>query len=135
MSKAHGRNRRIAAELQRLLNDLLLFEVKDPRLAGVRVNDVELSGDSNVATVYFGTLEPDADPTHAIEAFDKAKGFFRSRAAEALRLRRTPELRFEHDTSARRAFEIERLIDSTRARDDSGGGSDMGSESGRDDGP
>ena len=97
--------------MQRLLNELLLAEVKDPRLAGVRVSDVEVSGDLSLATVYFNTLALDEDPVTIKEGFEQARGFFRSRVGSALQLRRVPELRFRHDTSARRAAELTRLID------------------------
>jgi ribosome-binding factor A len=93
-------------------------------LAGVRVSDVEVSGDLGLATVYFGTLSLDEDPRDAIEALEKARGFFRSRVGEALQLRRVPELRFRHDTSSRRAAELGRLIDDSRPAvepDDSSG--------------
>ena len=48
------------------------------------------------------------------EGFEQARGFFRSRVARALQLRRVPELRFRHDTSARRAVELSQLIDEVR---------------------
>lgn len=101
----------MAAELERLLNDLLFAEVKDPRLTDVRVTSVSVSGDLGVATVFFGTLGDDEDSSVAIEAFERARGFLRMRIGQALRLRRVPELRFEHDTSARRGVEISQLID------------------------
>jgi ribosome-binding factor A len=101
--------------MQRLLNELLLSEVKDPRLAGVRVSEVQVSGDLGVATVYFGTLDMKDDPADAVEAFERGRGFLRSRVGQALGLRRVPELRFRHDTSARRASELSRLIDAAGA--------------------
>jgi len=96
--------------MARLLNELLLTEVKDPRLDGVRVNEVEVSGDLGVAKVYFGMLDPDADASAAAEGLDNARGFLRSRVGQALRLRRVPELRFVHDQRTRKGFEVQRLI-------------------------
>ena len=61
MPRERSRHLRVGAELQRVLNTLLQSEVKDPRLDGVRVNEVEVSGDLGVAKVYFGTLDPDQD--------------------------------------------------------------------------
>jgi ribosome-binding factor A len=110
MPRERSRNLRVAAEIRRLLSELLLTETKDPRLERVQVTDVELSGDLGVATVFFGTLGLDDDPLDALEAFTKARGFLRSRLGQALGLRRTPELRFRHDASARRGLEISRLI-------------------------
>ena len=112
MPRESSRKHRIAAEIQRILNELLLAEVKDPRLAGARVSEVEVTGDLSLATVYFNTLGLDDDAATIKEGFEQARGFFRSRVAGALQLRRVPELRFRHDTSARRAAQLNELIDS-----------------------
>jgi ribosome-binding factor A len=119
MSRPHGRQQRVEARLLRLLNELLQFEVKDPRLAHVRISHVELSGDLGVAKVYFSLLEPEADPGPAEEAFARARGFLRSKVGRALELRRVPELRFMHDTSALRGIEVTRLIEDSASSDDS----------------
>jgi ribosome-binding factor A len=119
MARENSRKLRVAAEMQRLLNELLLSEVKDPRLTDARVSEVDVSGDLGVATVYFSTLTLDEDVSAIKEGFEQARGFFRSRVGQALQLRRVPELRFRHDTSARRAVEIGRLIDDVNTRDGS----------------
>jgi ribosome-binding factor A len=113
MPREFARKHRIAAEIQRLVNELLLTEVKDPRLASARVSDVDVTGDLSLATIYFNTLGLDEDTTLIKEGFEQARGFFRTRVARALQLRRVPELRFRHDTSARRAADLQRLIDDT----------------------
>lgn len=112
MPREFSRKHRIAAEVQRTLNELLLSEVKDPRLSGVRVSEVDVTGDLSLATIYFNTLGLDDDPADIKEGFEQARGFFRSRVAGALQLRRAPELRFRHDTSARQAAHLNELIDS-----------------------
>jgi ribosome-binding factor A len=121
MPREFARSQRIAAEIQRLLNELLLAEVKDPRLADARITEVEVSGDLGLATVFFSTLGLDDDPAPVKEGFEQARGFFRSRVAKALQLRRVPELRFRHDTSAKRAIELGQLIDDARGAERSDG--------------
>ena len=111
MPREFARKHKIAAEMRRLLNELLLSEVKDPRLSGARISEVDVSGDLGLATIYFNTLGLDEDPAPIKEGFEQARGFFRSRVAGALQLRRVPELRFRHDTSARRAADLQRLLD------------------------
>jgi ribosome-binding factor A len=101
--------------MQRLFNELLLSGVKDPRLRDARVSEVEVSGDLGVATVFFSTLNLDEDPAIVKEGFEQARGFLRTRVGQALQLRRVPELRFRHDTSAQRAAELGRLIDESGA--------------------
>jgi ribosome-binding factor A len=116
MPRTQTRKHRVGAEIQRLLNELLLSDAKDPRLEGARVSDVEVSGDLGLATVYFNLIDPEEDPADVKEGFERARGFLRSRVGEALQLRRVPELRFRHDTSAQRAIELGRLIDQSRPR-------------------
>jgi ribosome-binding factor A len=113
MSREFSRGLRVAAELERILNDLLQFEVKDPRLAGVRVSEVKLSGDLGVARVFYTTLDPGADGRPIETALEKATAFMRSRLGREIRLRRVPELRFMQDESAREGLRLTKLIDDT----------------------
>ncbi len=106
-----NRHKRVGAEISRLLSELLLRGVKDPRLQDVQVSHVDVSGDLGVARVYFTMLDPAADPSPALAALDSANGFLRRRVGGALSLRRVPELRFQYDESARRGFELSQLID------------------------
>jgi ribosome-binding factor A len=117
MPRDYPRKLRVAAELQRVLNALLSSEVKDPRLAGVTISAVDLSGDIGVAKVAFSTLRPDEDPGPAATALKKAGGFLRSRAGQVLGMRRVPELHFRQDQSARQGIELTRLIDEVVAKD------------------
>lgn len=118
MPREFARRLRVGSELKRILNELLMTGVKDPRLQDVRVSEVEVSGDLGVAKVYYATLRADDDCGEIDRAFDKAKGFLRSRAGRALRLRRVPELRFEHDVSAERGLELTHLIERSARRGD-----------------
>lgn len=109
-----ARQLRVGAQMTRILSELLRTEVKDPRLADVRVSEVDLSGDLGVARIYFSMLNPDDDPRPAVAAFEKAAGFIRGRLGGALQLRRVPELRFQHDSNVKEAMELTALIDSQR---------------------
>jgi ribosome-binding factor A len=111
MPREFSRRLRVGAELTRILNELLQFDVKDPRLKHVRVSEVEVSGDLSVARVFYSTLDPDADVEPIESALAKATAFMRTRVGREARLRRVPELRFELDESARQGFRISRLID------------------------
>jgi ribosome-binding factor A len=124
MPRERTRSLRVGAELQRVLNDLLRTEVKDPRLDDVHVSEVALTADLGVARVYYSTLQPDEDPAPVEEAFRKAAGFLRSRVGREIRLRRVPELRFERDMSAKRGLELTRLIDDTHVDPDSSSSGD-----------
>ena len=118
MPREYPRKLRIATELQRVLNELLRFEVKDPRLAGVSISAVEVSGDLGHARVYFSHLDPNADSEPVQAAFASALGFLRGRVGAALALRRVPTLEFKLDDSIQRGMELSRLIDAVAPHDE-----------------
>jgi ribosome-binding factor A len=113
MPREFPRKLRVAAELQRVLNDILHSDIKDSRLKQISISAVDLSGDVSVAKVFFSALVPDSDPEPIIAALGKARGYLRSRAAKLLRLRHIPELRFFQDESAKKGFELTRIIEAS----------------------
>jgi len=117
MPREFQRKLRVAAELQRVLNSLLTSEVKDPRLVGVTISNVDVSRDISVATVTYNPLQPDDDPEPITAALKSAGGFLRSRSGQLLNLRRVPELRFEQDIGTRHGMELRQLIDEVVAKD------------------
>ncbi|MEM9171341.1 MAG: 30S ribosome-binding factor RbfA [Pseudomonadota bacterium] len=117
MPANYSRQARLGGQIQRVLNELLRFESKDPRLEGVSVTSVDLSGDLSVARVYFSTLEPDADAAPVLEGLTRAGGFLRSRLGKEINVRHVPELRFAHDDSAARGLHLSQLIAATDEQD------------------
>lgn len=119
MRREFSRQDRLGGQIQRVLNELLRFQSKDPALTGVSVTAVDLSRDLSVARVFFSTLDPDGDPDPVLAGLKRAGGFLRSRLGDALNVRRVPELRFQHDDSAARAEALSALIDdSSHSEDD-----------------
>lgn len=111
MRREFTRNQRLGNQVLRTLNELLRFETKDPRLAGVTLSAVDLSRDLSVAQVYFSTLNPNADPAPVQKGLENAAGFLRAKLGQAIKVRHVPELRFEHDDSAAEGQRISDLID------------------------
>lgn len=111
MPREYARHERLGNQVLRVLSELIRFETKDPRLRDVSLTAVDLSRDLSIARVYFSLLDPDQDPAPAAEALSHAAGFLRHALGKALTVRHVPELRFEHDDSARNAMRISELID------------------------
>jgi ribosome-binding factor A len=91
-----ARNERLQELIREELNFLLRGEVRDPRLDGVEITMVELSGDGSRARAWF-TTENETEAPDLVEALDGAAGYLRDDLAESLGLKRTPELRFRRD--------------------------------------
>jgi ribosome-binding factor A len=94
-----ARTLRLQELIREEVNLLLRNEVRDPRLAGVEITMVELTGDGSCARLWFTADEERSDVG---EACERVAGFLRTELAESLGLKRTPELRFRRDPTTRR---------------------------------
>ncbi len=108
--KEYERSQRVASQLKRELADLIRFELKDPRLGWVTVDDVEVSRDLSVAKVYISSLE-DAQLEANLEALNKAASFLRRELGKRMKLRVVPELRFYRDTAIEHGLKMTKLLD------------------------
>ncbi|MEM7432503.1 MAG: 30S ribosome-binding factor RbfA [Pseudomonadota bacterium] len=111
MPREFARHQRLGNEVLRTLSELIRTESKDPRLQDVALTSVDLSRDLSVARIYFGLLNLDGGPEDALEGLSRASGFLRRRLGQSLQIRHVPELRFQHDDSAREGARLSALID------------------------
>lgn len=90
------RHQRLEVSVREELQSILRDDVTDPELEGVVIRAVVLSADYRSARLHF--MVPRGRPRTAVErAFDRASAFLRARLAEAVELKRTPELRFVYE--------------------------------------
>jgi len=95
----NSRTRRVADQIQRELAILIQQEVKDPRVGMVTVTSVDVTREFEHARVYVTVLESQDDIKQTLIGLNKASGFLRKALAKRLKLRTTPQLHFEHDTT------------------------------------
>ncbi|HWP99029.1 MAG TPA: 30S ribosome-binding factor RbfA [Vicinamibacterales bacterium] len=105
-----SRPARVGDQIRDELGELLRREVKDPGIGFVTVTGVEVTGDLQIARVYYTTLGGPEERERTRRALERARPFLRRLLAERIRLRRAPELEFRFDESIERADRIERLI-------------------------
>jgi ribosome-binding factor A len=121
MPREYPRSRRLADQMQRVLNEIIREELQDPRLEFVTVSAVDVSGDLRQARAWFSILPPDADSSPALAALSGAAGRLRRRLGKKLVIRKVPALEFEHDDSSARGERLSSLIDAAIADDQSHG--------------
>lgn len=104
------RQERLADEIRDLLASCFQGgKMEDPRLTGVTITAVKLTGDLQLASVYF-RLYDGTQVESAKKGLQSATGFLRRRLADAFKIRRVPNLRFFFDESIDRGSHIEQLI-------------------------
>lgn len=118
MARNH-RPDRMAEEIRKIIGELLINGVKDPRITEnfVNVTDVEVTNDGSFAYVYLTVLSfTNDDETRAaqmadaLEGMNSAKGLFKKEIAKALKVRRIPELVFRVDNAAEYGRHIDEIL-------------------------
>lgn len=120
MAGEFSRTSRIGDQLQKELASLIQFEVKDPRLGMVTINEVRVAKDLGYADIYYTVLGLDDNAERLAEnqaALDSAKNFLRHRLAKEVKLRIMPHLRFHYDTSVVNGARMSALIDQALRKD------------------
>jgi len=131
MPREVPRARRVAEQVQRTLSQLLLREVRDPRLKPVTITHVKVSADLAHAWVYYSMLTGDAHAPLQREILAEAATYLRGPLGRSLRLRLAPAIHFEPDEELERGNRLDDLI--TRAvRDDAARHTDDDTPAGED---
>ena len=102
---------RLAEQIQREVDDILLKRVRDPRVQDITITGVDVTGDLQQATIYYSLLSDKAsDGEKAQQGLDKATGLIRSELGSRLNIFKTPELTFKRDPSVAYGSRIDQLI-------------------------
>jgi ribosome-binding factor A len=104
------RTDRIADAIQGEIAQLLLREIKDPRVGMVTLTGVRVTPDLRHARVLFSVLGEAERRDEALAGLKSASGFIRAQLARRLNLRVAPAIVFETDTSLEEAERVSRLL-------------------------
>lgn len=117
MAAEARRPERVGEMVLREVSQMLLRDLKDPRLRGITLTGVRMTDDLRHGRVFFSHLEGRARADAAVAGFKSASGFIRRQIGQALGLRYAPELEFEFDPGPERAARIDALLRNTRRQD------------------
>ncbi len=119
MAKSY-RKGRLGEEIKRIVGEMILHEIKDPRITGrmVSVTDVDVSPDGSYATIYLSVLgvsvsdDAEQDEKESVLAgMKKASGYIRSTIGKRNRVRHVPELSFRIDESMEYGRHMSAVLD------------------------
>ena len=85
-------------------------EIKDQSIKFVTITGVDTTSDLSFSKIYYTVLNND-NLKEVEEALEKAAPFIRTKLAERIEIRHTPELKFIYDTSIAYGEHIDDLID------------------------
>ena len=100
---------RLNHNYQEVISTILMKEVKDQDIKFVTITGVEVTNDLSFAKVYYTVLD-ETKKESTKKALEKAAPFIRTKLAENVEVRHTPELRFIYDQSIAYGEHIDKLI-------------------------
>ncbi|MGT2712493.1 30S ribosome-binding factor RbfA [Streptococcus oriscaviae] len=107
----HFRTDRVGMEIKREVNEILQKKVRDPRVQGVTITDVQMVGDLSVAKVYYTIMSNLAsDNQKAQTGLEKATGTIKRELGRKLTLYKIPDLVFEKDQSIEYGNKIDQML-------------------------
>ncbi len=118
MGKNH-RPDRLGGEIRKLIGEMLINGVKDPRLTGqmVSISGVDVTNDGSYAYCYVNVFLTSKDEEEnklvkeqVISGLNSCKGLFKKELSKVVKIRRLPELIFKIDEAAEYGQHIDEIL-------------------------
>lgn len=102
---------RVGMEILREVNEILQKKVRDPRVQGVTITDVQMLGDLSLAKVYYSIMSDLAsDNQKAQLGLEKATGTIKRELGKNLKMYKIPDLTFVKDESIEYGNKIDEML-------------------------
>ena len=111
MLKRFKRSERVAELLHKEISNILLLEIKDPRIQDITLTHIQLSDDLKHAKIYVSVIGDEKKKSNTLAGLLCAKGFIRRELGSRLRLKYLPELVFMIDRSIEHGVHIFELLE------------------------
>ncbi len=93
------RKDRLEELIRRIVSDILLKEIKDPRIGFVTITGVELNKDFSEARIGVSILGESREVRKSMEGIRSSSGFIQKKLGKELKIRNTPRVYFYMDKS------------------------------------
>lgn len=114
------RQGRLGEEIRRIISELLISGIKDPRVAEhmISISGVSVTSDGSYATCYVSVLnfskdeeEKKTEENDILAGLNSAKGVMKKEISSQVKVRHIPELIFKIDRSMDYGRHIEEILD------------------------
>jgi len=104
------RAKRVAEKIRQAASNVILFELKDPRVKLVTVTGVEVTADLRYAKVFVSVMEGEKSSSAAMHGLKHARGHIQRRIAKDLDIKFAPMIEFVEDESVKKGVRMSKLI-------------------------
>ncbi|MSR53918.1 MAG: 30S ribosome-binding factor RbfA [Gemmataceae bacterium] len=113
----HHRLARVAEAIREVASQVILFELRDPRIKFTTVTRAEVSADLQHAKVYVSVMGSERDRDLTMHGLRSAAGFIQSKLSDRMTSRFVPVLEFVLDEGMKNSMEVARLLGEEKARE------------------
>jgi ribosome-binding factor A len=110
MHSSYQRVDRISDIIKKEVSDVLLREVKDPRLSFITITHVSVAKDLKSAKIFFTTMKEGDELELICKGLKSASGFVQRKLGSRIHLRYTPHILFIYDSSIENGSRMNKIL-------------------------
>ena len=107
---ARVRVEKVQEMIKQEVSNIILNDIKDPRVKFVTVTAVEVANDLRSAKIYISCYGNSEEKVASLQGLQKALGFIRTEIAKRIQLRFAPELSLQLDNSLEYSEHIQKIL-------------------------
>ncbi len=96
------------------ISEILLKELKDPRIGFVTITKVAVTDDLRQAKVYYSVFGGEQEKEDSLQGLESATGYIKRELGRRMRLKYMPEITFFFDDSLEYGAHIEELLQAAK---------------------
>jgi ribosome-binding factor A len=104
------RTSRVGDQIMKVVADLLLFKVRDPRVKDVTLTGIEVSKDLRHSRIFFSVMGDTKNIRKTQAGLDSARGFIKREIGSRLDMKYIPDILFKYDPTLEKSEDLERLF-------------------------
>jgi ribosome-binding factor A len=108
------RAEKVGDQIREVISEILLQELKDPRIGFVTITKVAVSDDLRAARVYYSVFGDAQQKEASYQGLESATGYIKRELGRRMRLKYMPEITFLFDDSLEYGEHIEELLRSVK---------------------
>lgn len=101
---------KVAEAIREVVGMSILRDIQDPRVSGVTVTYVEVSGDMQQAKIYVSIMGTEKKQELCLKGLQNAAGFFQRKIADRIQTRYTPRVLFVLDKGVKNSILVAKIL-------------------------
>jgi len=115
---AYNRPEKVAVAIKRKVSEIILIELKDPRIGFVTVTEVKVSRDLRNVKIFFSVLGDEKQKKSAIIGLERATSYVRRIIGKEMGFRFTPEIIFRYDETYEYSQRVTELLNKVKTEEE-----------------